>query len=192
MSYRASAEVMQAVSRALTRLQPHWPRNLQLATDPSAAGLAFLSGYCQACIGADLDAIPEAAAQWLTSEKFAPKPVELGKLARDITYARPGRSDSPRTEREESAPPRPEHADDVDRLSRQAYAVLRGWSQVAMCWSVAWEDAANEMEREQVQFGRLPIEVWNIVIGQVANGRVSCTVGPLARPLAREMQRGAP
>lgn len=188
MSYRPSPEVLLAVSQALQLLQPHWPRNLAMASDSSAAGIAFLSGYCQACIGADLDAIPEAATQWLAHEQFAPKPSQLGKLAREITRARPGRDGAFARDTGPAEPlPRPEHADDIEALSRKAYAVLRGWSQVAQCWSVAWEEAQTESERDQVRTGRIPANVWDLFIGQVDNGRVARTVGPLAR----EMTRGA-
>lgn len=81
----ASPALSEAVRRALAELAVQWPRPMAPAMSTSEDGRQFLEQFCSAMRGADLRAIPLAAREWIATERFAPKPAELGELARELS-----------------------------------------------------------------------------------------------------------
>jgi hypothetical protein len=93
--YRAAPALMAAVREALALCLPMWPRALAALTQQSQASHDWLTHYARACGSADHDLIVEAARRWCASEQFAPKPADLGKLARELTAQRRGSAPTP-------------------------------------------------------------------------------------------------
>jgi len=83
--WKPSAPLATATLAALAALSRQWPRAMALALEASEAGQEYLADFAAAMRGVDLRAIPMAAREWVAREKFAPKPAELGALARELS-----------------------------------------------------------------------------------------------------------
>ncbi|MBU3744472.1 MAG: hypothetical protein FGM61_07980, partial [Sediminibacterium sp.] len=98
----------------------------------------FVSEYAQALTYADFDKIPQAARQWVATQKFAPSAAELGAMARELTFAaRP-----PMAAPDASAPPAPSLAKNGRVIDALYYAAKdrmreRGYTGTAFAKPIA-------------------------------------------------------
>lgn len=93
--YRAAPALLAAVREALTLCLPLWPRALAMASQQSQAAHDWLTHYARACGSADHDLVVEAGRRWCAEQEFAPKPADLGRLARELTAQRRGGAPTP-------------------------------------------------------------------------------------------------
>ncbi|MGV3707984.1 MAG: hypothetical protein ACO1Q7_04020 [Gemmatimonas sp.] len=83
--FRPSPALLAAVTESLAILKRHYSSQMRLALDISPDGLAFTSDYCRALAGIDTQCIIAAGSAWIDRvERFAPKPGELAKVAREL------------------------------------------------------------------------------------------------------------
>lgn len=99
--YRAAPALLAAVREALTLCLPLWPKALAAVTRQSQDTHDWLTHYARACGSADHDLVVEAARRWCAEQEFAPKPADLGRLARDLTAQRRGGTPTPVRDGEE-------------------------------------------------------------------------------------------
>lgn len=93
--YRAAPALLAAVREALTLCLPLWPKALAALHKTSQDAHDWLTHYARACGSADHDLVVEAARRWCAEQEFAPKPADLGRLARELTAQRRGGAPTP-------------------------------------------------------------------------------------------------
>lgn len=93
--YRAAPALLAAVREALTLCLPLWPKALAAVSKSSQDAHDWLTHYARACGSADHDLVVEAARRWCAEQEFAPKPADLGRLARELTAQRRGGAATP-------------------------------------------------------------------------------------------------
>lgn len=183
-NWTPSAPLTSAVVQALTTLHRQWPRPLALAFDASEAGRAFMADYAFAMKGADLRAIPIAAREWIGAETYAPRPAELGKLAREITrdqFPPTFRAEHRATSAQEITHLR--NPERIDKLGHFGFKVLGSWRLVGEVWALLHQTAPSPDHTSAVVRGDVPYDVFEEAVNAVKNGK-RAKPGPLASSLA--------
>lgn len=175
LDWRPSAPLTAAVTIALTDLARVY-KPIAAALEPTEAGRLGFNDFAFAMRGAALDAIPLAAREWISSEKYPPKPSELGKCARDVTAqyfadAMP----VPRTVAVELPPiDDGRRWDRIEDLGRYAHRKLGAWQgrvSVEAVWALLWETAPDDEARHAVRAGTLDREMFREAVAAVAGRR---------------------
>lgn len=163
---RPSPAMLRVTRDALAIFARHWPKMLKLAGESTDAGDEFVADYARACASCDHDAILEAARRWVAEETLPPRPGELGRLARQITFE--NRPAGP--PREHEAPAFDTDADQgrITQLSKLAHDRLRSWPRVSEVWALLWQTATTPDMREHVRNGSLPLEIFTDALQIVA------------------------
>lgn len=174
MTWSPSPSLLTAVRNALVAMQPFYPRTLLVATQTSEAAQGFVTTYCRAFLGKriSLDTIAECAQRWPAEHgKDSPFPAEFAAFCAKVD--RELHPPVPQWAEPKAQPdvPRPAHADDVERMSQRAHAVLRAidaeraWTYVSHAWGLLWKLADTDQMRDDVRLGRVPDDVWDQCIG---------------------------
>lgn len=84
-SWAPKAELFGMVHRALTTFAHTWPKAFLILNSKSDASREFVTNYCFALRFVDWRAIQPATREWVSTQKFAPKPAEFAAVARQIS-----------------------------------------------------------------------------------------------------------
>jgi hypothetical protein len=164
MTWMPQPAVLRAMRSALAQMQAFYPKALGMATQNSLAADQWVGTYCRSLLGKriSLDTLAEAAARWPAEHgRETPYPAEFAAFAAKIDaelHPPVPQWAEPVAQRPEV--PRPAHADDVERMSLEAYVVLKSWPMVSHAWGLAWKLATTDQMRDDVRLGRVPSDVW--------------------------------
>lgn len=164
VEFRPNPSLLRAVREALAVCAVHWPK-LKLAADASEAADVLVAGYARACGSSDHELIIEAAHRWAAEHDFAPKPVELGRLARQLTAQRRGDPDVV-VAAPVQAPAPDKDLTRIDELGRWALKRITQ-AQLASVWALLWQTAPTDADRIAVRCGTLNREVFRDAVATI-------------------------
>lgn len=165
VEFRPNPQLLRAVRDALAICAAHWPKAMGLAKQQTEDAEQFIGSYARACASCDHELIVEAAHRWCADAEFAPKPVELGKIARSLTTQRRGGAMFASTAVAEQ-PVVAKNTQRIDELGRWALQRV-GRDRLADVWALLWKTATSDAERDAVRNGTLDREVFRLAVQRI-------------------------